>query len=101
MAHHLQLSWLLVAAHGRVCVHVRYLGYQFYYQFSPEIIEILVDAELIMAVNFILLRANDSLLIATNTFMQLLRPLACSAHASLNITTAFWKQPSLTPFTIS
>ncbi|KAH9172968.1 hypothetical protein EDB89DRAFT_1961917 [Lactarius sanguifluus] len=57
-----------------------------YYRSSPENLEILVDAELITAVNVLLLPAGGSPLIATNTFTQLLRALATSARASPNIT---------------
>jgi len=57
-----------------------------YYRTSPENLEILVDAELIAAVNVPLLTAGGSPLIAANTFTQLLRTLATSARASHNIT---------------
>ncbi|KAI9510528.1 hypothetical protein F5148DRAFT_1274737 [Russula earlei] len=57
-----------------------------YYRSSPENLEILVDAELIAAVNLLLLPAGGSPLIAANTFTQLLRALATSARASPNIT---------------
>jgi len=57
-----------------------------YYRSSPENLEILVDAELISAVNVLLLPAGGSPLIAANTFTQLLRALATSARASPNIT---------------
>lgn len=57
-----------------------------YYRSSPENLEILVDAELITAVNVLLLPAGGSPLIAANTFTQLLRALATSARASPNIT---------------
>ncbi|KAI0287813.1 hypothetical protein BC826DRAFT_1093244 [Russula brevipes] len=57
-----------------------------YYRSSPENLEILVDAELIAAVNVLLLPAGGSPLIAANTFTQLLRALATSARASPNIT---------------
>jgi E3 ubiquitin-protein ligase TRIP12 len=56
-----------------------------YYRASPENLEILVDAELITAVNVLLLPAGGSPLIAANTFTQLLRALATSARASPNI----------------
>jgi E3 ubiquitin-protein ligase TRIP12 len=57
-----------------------------YYRASPENLEILVDAELLAAVNVLLLPAGGSPLIAANTFTQLLRALATSARASPNIT---------------
>jgi E3 ubiquitin-protein ligase TRIP12 len=57
-----------------------------YYRSSPENLEILVDAELIAAVNVLLLPAGGSPLIAANTFTQLLRALATAARASPNIT---------------
>ncbi|KAI0272306.1 hypothetical protein BC834DRAFT_1030472 [Gloeopeniophorella convolvens] len=57
-----------------------------YYRSSPENLEILVDAELITAINVLLLPAGGSPLIAANTFTQLLRALATSARASPNIT---------------
>jgi E3 ubiquitin-protein ligase TRIP12 len=57
-----------------------------YYRSSPENLEILVNAELITAVNVLLLPAGGSPLIAANTFTQLLRALATSARASSNIT---------------
>ena len=57
-----------------------------YYWSSPENLEILVDAELITAVNVLLLPAGGSPLIAANTFTQLLRALATSARANPNIT---------------
>ena len=59
-----------------------------YYRSSPENLEILVDAELITSVNVLLLPAGGSPLIAANTFTQLLRALATSAHASPHITIA-------------
>jgi E3 ubiquitin-protein ligase TRIP12 len=57
-----------------------------YHRSSSENLEILVNAELVAAVNILLLPAGGSPLIAANTFMQLLRTLATSARASPNIT---------------
>jgi E3 ubiquitin-protein ligase TRIP12 len=57
-----------------------------YYRSSSENLEILVNAELIAAINVLLLPAGGSPLIAANTFTQLLRALATSARASSNIT---------------
>jgi E3 ubiquitin-protein ligase TRIP12 len=72
-----------------------------YYRLSPENPEILVDAELIAAVNVILLPAGGSPLIPLNTFMQLLHALAMAAYASPNITSCFWDQALLTHCTTS
>ena len=57
-----------------------------YYRSSPENLESLVDAELIRAVNLLLLPAGGSPLIASNTYTLLLRALATSARASAIIT---------------
>ena len=57
-----------------------------YYRSSPENLESLVDAELIRAVNLLLLPAGGSPLIASNTYTLLLRALATSARASAVIT---------------
>ncbi|KAI0686676.1 hypothetical protein BC835DRAFT_1287769 [Cytidiella melzeri] len=57
-----------------------------YYRSSPESLEALVDADLIKAVNNLLLPAGGSPLIATNTFTLLLRALATSARVSSKIT---------------
>lgn len=51
-------------------------------------LEALMDRDLIKAVNFLLLPAGGSPLIATNTFTLLLRALATSARASPKITIA-------------
>jgi E3 ubiquitin-protein ligase TRIP12 len=55
---------------------------------SAENLEALVDAELIRAVNMLLLPAGGSPLIASNTFTLLLRALASSARVSPKITVA-------------
>ncbi|THH12821.1 hypothetical protein EW146_g7335 [Bondarzewia mesenterica] len=57
-----------------------------YYRASPENLELLVDTDLIKAVNLLLLPAGGSPLIAANTFTLLLRALATSARASPKIT---------------
>ena len=57
-----------------------------YYRSSPENLEFLVDAELITAINVLLLPDGSPPLIAANTFTQLLPALATSAPASPNIT---------------
>lgn len=56
---------------------------------SPENLKVLVDMELLAAVNVLLLPAGDSPLIAANTFAQLLRALATSVWASPKITIVF------------
>lgn len=57
-----------------------------YHRSSPEHLEALVDAELIHAVNNLLLPSGGSPLIAANTFTLLLRALATSSRASSKIT---------------
>ncbi|KAI0773262.1 hypothetical protein BD413DRAFT_656909 [Trametes elegans] len=57
-----------------------------YYRSSPENLEALVDADLIRAVNMLLLPAGGSPLIATSTYTLLLRALATSARVSPKIT---------------
>lgn len=59
-----------------------------YYRSSIENLESLVDAELIRAVNQLLLPAGGSPLIASNTYTLLLRALATCARASPKITVA-------------
>ena len=59
MAHHPQLSWLLGPASGRVCVPLRHPSYRFLLPSSPENLKILVDTELITAVNILLLPCYD------------------------------------------
>lgn len=59
-----------------------------YYRSSIENLESLVDAELIRAVNQLLLPAGGSPLIASNTFTLLLRALATCTRASPKITIA-------------
>ncbi|KZT25275.1 hypothetical protein NEOLEDRAFT_377486 [Neolentinus lepideus HHB14362 ss-1] len=62
-----------------------------YYRAFPEYLESLVDADLIRAVNLLLLPAGGSPLIAPNTFTLLLRALATSARSSAKITVALLK----------
>ncbi|KAL1941289.1 hypothetical protein VTO73DRAFT_7501 [Trametes versicolor] len=57
-----------------------------YYRSSPENLEALVDADLIRAVNMLLLPAGGSPLIAASTYTLLLRALATSARISPKIT---------------
>lgn len=57
-----------------------------YHRASPENLEKLVDADLIRAVNLLLLPAGGSPLIAASTFTLLLRALATAARASPKIT---------------
>lgn len=57
-----------------------------YCRSSPENLETLVDADLIRAVNLLLLPSGGSPLIAPSTFTLLLRALATSARASPKIT---------------
>lgn len=57
-----------------------------YYRSSTENLELLVDTDLIKAVNLLLLPAGGSPLIAVNTYTSLLRALATSARASPKIT---------------
>ncbi|KAI9062557.1 hypothetical protein FKP32DRAFT_1593207 [Trametes sanguinea] len=57
-----------------------------YYRSSPEHLEALVDAELIRAVNMLLLPAGGSPLIAASTYTLLLRALATCARVSPKIT---------------
>ena len=52
---------------------------------SPENLKVLIDMELLVAVNVLSLPAGGSPFIAANTFVQLLRALATSVHASLKI----------------
>lgn len=59
-----------------------------YYRASTDNLESLVDADLIKAVNQLLLPAGGSPLIAANTYTLLLRALATSARASPKITLA-------------
>ena len=59
-----------------------------YHRASVENLELLVDADLIKAVNQLLLPAGGSPLIASNTYTLLLRALATSARASAKITVA-------------
>ncbi|KAF8889303.1 hypothetical protein BD779DRAFT_1611065 [Infundibulicybe gibba] len=59
-----------------------------YYRASTDNLESLVDADLIKAVNQLLLPAGGSPLIAANTYTLLLRALATSARASPKITVA-------------
>lgn len=59
-----------------------------YYRASTENLELLVDTDLIKAVNMLLLPAGGSPLIAANTYTSLLRALATSARASPKITLA-------------
>jgi E3 ubiquitin-protein ligase TRIP12 len=59
-----------------------------YYRASTENLELLVDTDLIKAVNMLLLPAGGSPLIAANTYTLLLRSLATSARASPKITLA-------------
>lgn len=59
-----------------------------YHRASTENLESLVDADLIKAVNQLLLPAGGSPLIASNTYTLLLRALATSARASAKITVA-------------
>ena len=59
-----------------------------YHRASIENLESLVDADLIRAVNQLLLPAGGSPLIASNTYTLLLRALATSARASAKITVA-------------
>lgn len=57
-----------------------------YYRASTENLEMLVDKDLVRAVNLLLMPAGGSPLIATNTYTLLLRALATSARASPKIT---------------
>ena len=57
-----------------------------YHRASIENLESLVDADLIKAVNQLLLPAGSSPLIASNTYTLLLRALATSSRASAKIT---------------
>ncbi|CDO68376.1 hypothetical protein BN946_scf184815.g23 [Trametes cinnabarina] len=57
-----------------------------YYRASPENLEALVDADLIRAVNMLLLPAGGSPLIAASTYTLLLRALATCARVSPKIT---------------
>ncbi|KAI0079345.1 HECT-domain-containing protein [Panus rudis PR-1116 ss-1] len=57
-----------------------------YHRTSPENLEALVDADLIKAVNLLLMPSGGSPLIQTSTFTLLLRALATSARASPKIT---------------
>ncbi|KAI0628036.1 hypothetical protein C8Q77DRAFT_1068746 [Trametes polyzona] len=57
-----------------------------YYRSSPENLEALVDADLIRAVNMLLLPAGGSPLVAASTYTLLLRALATSARVSPKIT---------------
>ncbi|KAJ3559621.1 hypothetical protein NM688_g224 [Phlebia brevispora] len=57
-----------------------------YYRSSPENLEVLVDTDLIKAINGLLMPAGGSPLIAPSTFTLLLRALATSARASPRIT---------------
>ena len=57
-----------------------------YYRSASEQLEVLVDSDLIRAVNLLLLPSGGSPLIATSTFTLLLRALATSARASPKIT---------------
>lgn len=59
-----------------------------YYRASTENLEILMDTDLIRAVNLLLMPAGGSPLIAANTYTLLLRALATSARASPKITLA-------------
>ncbi|PPQ99844.1 hypothetical protein CVT26_009341 [Gymnopilus dilepis] len=59
-----------------------------YHRSSIENLELLMDSDLIRAVNQLLLPAGGSPLIATNTYTLLLRALATSARASAKITIA-------------
>lgn len=56
-----------------------------YYRSSPDNLEALVNADLIKAVNSLLMPAGGSPLIAPSTFTLLLRALATSARASPKI----------------
>ena len=57
-----------------------------YYRSSSEHLEALIDADLIKAVNLLLLPAGGSPLIAANTFTLLLRALATCARVNPKIT---------------
>ncbi|KAI0664313.1 hypothetical protein C8Q70DRAFT_946839 [Cubamyces menziesii] len=57
-----------------------------YYRSSPENLEALVDADLIHAVNMLLLPAGGSPLIAASTYTLLLRALATCARVSPKVT---------------
>ena len=57
-----------------------------YYRSSSEHLEALIDADLIKAVNLLLLPAGGSPLIAANTFTLLLRALATCTRVSPKIT---------------
>ncbi|CAL1714169.1 unnamed protein product [Somion occarium] len=57
-----------------------------YHRASPENLEKLVDADLIKAINLLLLPSGGSSLIAASTFTLLLRALATAARASPKIT---------------
>jgi E3 ubiquitin-protein ligase TRIP12 len=59
-----------------------------YYRSSTENLESLVDADLIRAVNLLLLPAGGSPLIAANTYTLFLRALATSARANPKIALA-------------
>ena len=59
-----------------------------YYRASTENLELLVDSDLIKAVNMLLLPAGGSPLIASNTYTLLLRALATSARSSPKVTLA-------------
>lgn len=59
-----------------------------YHRSCPENLEILVDTDLIKAVNILLLPAGGSPLVATNTYTLLLRALATAARSSPKITLA-------------
>jgi E3 ubiquitin-protein ligase TRIP12 len=59
-----------------------------YYRASTENLEILMDTDLVRAVNLLLMPAGGSPLIAANTYTLLLRALATSARASPKITLA-------------
>ncbi|TBU40976.1 hypothetical protein BD309DRAFT_1082383 [Dichomitus squalens] len=57
-----------------------------YYRSAPEHLEALVDADLIRAINMLLLPAGGSPLIASSTYTLLLRALATSARVSPKVT---------------
>lgn len=59
-----------------------------YHRSSTDNLELLIDADLIKAVNQLLLPAGGSSLIAANTYTLLLRALATAARASPKITVA-------------
>ncbi|PCH36373.1 hypothetical protein WOLCODRAFT_28515 [Wolfiporia cocos MD-104 SS10] len=57
-----------------------------YYRAAPDKLEVLIDTDLIRAVNLLLLPSGGSPLVAASTFTLLLRALATAARASAKIT---------------